>query len=191
MDTLYGILIFAAFMGMAYLWGKAKDWFGQSVNKHVLSRSEYKEGKELVSAPLEFHVSAPISDILISLRRQVVAKKQTDVNWLTASLYEIRCDEGGVVYAFGNKVKPQVFVAVIVFGQSGSETKCTFTIANWTEADGVVIAQDEMKELRKRIQSALTSVGTAGGVERGEYCQACGIQNLQSAKFCKECGTHL
>ena len=177
-----------------YLLGKGINTVARTANRKILYRSEYEEGKRIVSEPLIVRTSLPVADIVheISARVTVAELPLT----YKAVLYQAYCNEKGIAYAFGNKFKPQTFLATINFKKTGEETECVFKMAKWWEKEGLITGQPYMEKLKRQIREAFAvlenpalAMETAGA--GNVFCPNCGVSNVSTAKFCKDCGNQI
>lgn len=152
MDTLYGWLIFAAFIGVVLLWQKGVKAASKTLNQKVLYRSEHKEGQELVAQLLTFETPASVAEIMAALDAMVPKAPQRP--GILAEIYELNRDQNHIVYAMGNAVYPKMVVAVVTLTPMGNCTKCEYQIHNWRERDGLVVDQEVIKGLRKHVKAA-------------------------------------
>ncbi len=181
-----GIILFQILMQ------KGVNAVAKAANKNILYRSEYEEGQRLVSAPIIFKTSLSISDIMRELMMHVTTV-ETPLGF-KAGVYQVSRDERNIVYAFGNKLVPQTFVASISFSNNGTVTEGTFEILKWKENAGMIVGQENINKFRKEVEKAFTAIeksDSSNNKSNGIYCGACGIGNSASAKFCKNCGKQI
>jgi hypothetical protein len=159
MGVLYGILGLAVIIGLAILWGKLKSAASKAANQKILYKTEYKEGKQIVSEPIIFMTSASVSEIMHELDTHVSTVDVTELPvGFKAAVYKSSSSANRIGYAFGNKLYPQTFEAEAVFAAQDAQTiKCIFRILRWNERDGLIMGQEAMKNLRKQVQDAFTA----------------------------------
>ena len=213
METIYGILGLAVFIGIGYLMWKGKRFAWKAVNKNILYRSEYQEGQQLVSEPLIIETAASIHDLMRELDAHVeTAESNTAYKPL---VYQVFRSNDRINYAFGNKFVPKTFEAVVMFSSQDEKTVGTYKMLTWHERDGIVSGQNFMKRLRKQVKAGFTaaadgalkinqaSVKDNNIVEQqeeqkapeplkspkvGRTCQQCGGFVRQDQAFCTTCG---
>ena len=155
MDTLYGILGLAVLIGLGYLLQKGKDAARKATNKNILYRSEFKEGQQLVKEHLNFETTSSVPDIMRELRANVITAENNST--LKAVLYESSSSAKQITYAYGNKLVSKTFEAAVTFANKEENTIGTFKMLTWTESDGMVGRQDEIKNLRRQVVAAFTA----------------------------------
>lgn len=159
MDTFYSIIVVIALFGgiflIRFLISKGFNAVSTTANKHILFRSEYKEGQQLVSESLSFESKASVPDIMRQLMEHV-APEET-ISAIRGGIYQITGSTEQVVYAFGSKLQPQIFVAAVSFTNSGETTQGVFKFLRWKEKEGMVVCDEVMKKLREKVYAAFTA----------------------------------
>jgi predicted dinucleotide-utilizing enzyme/RNA polymerase subunit RPABC4/transcription elongation factor Spt4 len=215
MDTLYGIIGLAIFLGIGYLIQKGMSAARKAANKNILYRSEYKEQHQFVSEPLTFKTTASVPEIMHELETYVETAE--DHSKLKAVFYQLSRDEGHISYAFGNMLDPKLILATIMFTKSDETTVCTYKIQRWQERDGMICSMDAMKKLRKQVKAAFKAAYDATrikGAPLNDYytleqnevqkdqkpqktsqemfqCSKCGSSVGQDDEFCMTCGNKI
>lgn len=201
MDVLLGILIFTGLIAIYWIvdsvLSKGFSAASKAAKQNILYRSEHKEGQELVRETLDFQTTAAIPVVMAALSKYVVTAEKC--NGLAGVVYETSRSEDLVTYAYGNVIRPQFFEAVVALTENEGVTDCLFTIIKWTEADGIIETQSQMKKLRKQVKTAFESLdmvadlsGDNTFVKAGSgYCPNCGSDRRNSAKHCPSCGVSL
>ncbi|MFJ3667729.1 hypothetical protein ACIPSE_14880 [Streptomyces sp. NPDC090106] len=163
--VLLGILLLAAFVVLAVLWGKAKDYARAKAKQHVFARRDHRDGQQLVAEELHFTVAAgprQIRDAFLSSVR--LAPKCPAV---LADAYLVSATDTEIVVEFGSAVARGGFTARLSLsaageaGQPGSGTgrvDARWSILNWTLADGVAMGVSVMRRLREDVEQALRAV---------------------------------
>jgi hypothetical protein len=151
LDQLYGILGLAVLLGIGYLIQKGKRAASKAINTKIFSRSEHKEGQQLVSQPLVLESSASVSDIMKELTAHVITVETLPT--LGGAVVESSRSTDRINYVYGNKFKNH-FVAVVLLIDHGATTEGIFKILKWFEYDGIVSGRDVMKKLRKQVKAA-------------------------------------
>lgn len=154
MDTVYGILGFAVLIILAILWGKAKDGMAKAVNQKVFSRAEYEEGQRML-AGLTIETTAGISEVMQQLKAQVVTFDSP--LGLNPQLHMVSEQADRINYAFGNKLMPDAFRAVVALSERDGITVGVFAVPKWQERDGMIFGQEAMRGLRKQVKAAFKS----------------------------------
>ncbi|MEL7662032.1 zinc ribbon domain-containing protein [Acetobacterium wieringae] len=201
MEVLLGILVFAGFIAIYWIvdsvLSKGFSAASKAAKQNILYRSEHKEGQELVRETLNFQTTAAMPVVMAALSKHVVTVEKC--NGLAGVVYETSRSEDLVTYAYGNVIRPQLFEAVVALTENEGMTDCLFTIIKWTEADGIIETQSQMKKLRKQVKEAFESIdsgadtsgnNTFTGTVSG-YCPNCGTIRRNSAKHCPNCGASL
>ena len=163
LEFMYGILGLAVLIGIAILWGKLKDATRKAVNQKVFYRSEHKEAQMLVTEPVIFETSAKMDEIIKALRAQIMPAEVIPAAVKTV-IYISSLNESRITFAKGNKFAPKAFEAEVNFNNSGSLNVYTFKILTWTEIDGIIKFQDDMRRLRKQVVAAFSMVDPVGKI---------------------------
>lgn len=159
MDTFYAILLVIAIVGgvilIRFLISKGVNAVAKTANKHILFRSEYIEGQQLVSESLSFESTASVPDIIRQLIAQVAPEETIPA--IRGAIYQISSSPDHIVYAYGSKLQPQIFVAAVSFTNSGSTTQGVFKFLRWKEKEGMVVCDEVMKRVREKVYTAFTA----------------------------------
>ena len=173
MTTFYAILIIIVFVGVVFLlrslMRRSVDAASKAANQKILYKTEYEEGKQIVSEPIIFTTSASVPEIIHELDTHVSIVDVTELPvGFKAAVYKSSSSANRIGYAFGNKLYPQTFEAEAVFAvQDAQTTKCIFRILRWKERDGLIMGQEAMKTLRKQVQGAF-SAADANKILKGD-----------------------
>lgn len=198
LQAIFGILLLVGFfVGIIYirhLMFKGLHKVTRAVCQNVVLKDKYQKGNQIISQPLIFRTSLSISDIMRNLMAHVTTvETPLGFRW---GVYQVSCDEQGVVYAYGNHLNPQAFAAKITFSNNGTETEGIFKVTNWKEdrTMGMIIGQEAIDKLYREVQMAFAAIDASNkndGKYENMHCGNCGIENPISAKFCKGCGTNI
>jgi hypothetical protein len=173
MTTFYAILIIVAVVGgvllLRSLMRRGVDAASKAANQKILYKTEYEEGKQIVSEPIIFMTSASVPEIIHELDTHVSIVDATELPvGFKAAVYKSSSSANRIGYAFGNKLYPQTFEAEAVFAvQDAQTTKCIFRILRWKERDGLIMGQEAMKKLSKEVQAAF-SAADANKILKGD-----------------------
>lgn len=201
MEALLGILALAGFIAVFWIvdsvLSKGFSAASKAAKQNILYRSEHKEGQELVRETLAFQTTATMAVVMEALSKHVVTAEKC--SGLAGVVYETSKSEDLVTYAYGNVIRPQFFEAVVALTENEGMTDCLFTIIKWTEADGIIETQSQMKKLRKQVKEAFDSLDSEADIsgnndyaETGSgYCPNCGTGRRKLAKHCPNCGVAL
>ena len=144
-----GILVIAAIVVVVWIWQKVTSAAGSAVNRHVLSRGDYADEKEVTGNMLDFRSSLSPSAISQALRTGIEAGSEPLA--IKSSLYLVEgTADSSLMYRYGNKLDTS-FQAVITFRPVESGTTGAFAITNWTQSDGVMLAVDHATGLRNAV----------------------------------------
>jgi len=156
-EVIGGILGFAVLVAVGWVFTKMSDGAMKGLNRGVLSRGEYKEGKRALHTFTAL-TSASAADIAHNLTNYVAAVEAPLGG--PAVLYERERTDDFVVYAYGGKSADR-FVAAVLFGAEDGMTSVAFTVPGWLEEDGLVADLDALKRLRKQVEAALRAADPA------------------------------
>jgi hypothetical protein len=163
MNTLLGVLIIAAFIGVIllirYFMRKGINAAAKSANKHILFRSEYQTERQLISEPLTFETTVSVEEIMRQLTAYV--SPEDTIPAVRAAFHELSRSADHVTYAYGNKFQTQTFVATVQFKKSGEATQGIFKFLRWHEKDGMLVCADIMKKMRTQVWSAFSASDTS------------------------------
>ena len=162
METIYGILGFAALIFIGYIWMKAKEATRKALKQKVLYRSEHTEGMELVKKIITFQTEKNVSDFMNEISLHVTALETAPA--VLAKIYLLSKTEDRIIFALGNKINPKIFSFIIIFESDGIVTTGTFKTLNWTEYDGIVGAQDSIKKLIREVKESFTAIDTSAKI---------------------------
>ena len=198
LQAIFGILLligfFVGIIYVRYLMSKGLHKVTRAVCQNVVLKDKYQKGNQLISQPLVFKTSLSISDIMRKLMAHVTTvETPLGFRW---GVYQVSCDEQSVVYAYGNNLNPQGFAAKITFSNNGTETEGVFRVTNWKEdaTMGMIVGQEAIDKLRKEVGEVFAAIDTSNNVDgrsKNNYCGGCGVENMASAKFCKDCGKQM
>lgn len=150
-----GILVIIVIIVFAFLKDKLTNTMSSGINRKLLYRSEYDEGKRIISQKITFQTSSSKSEIIDALKTYV---KISEGTWtMKFKLYQKNLNENSISYAFGNIVNPQSFLVTLYFpNKDFPEWYCE--VSNWTLVNGIHSSIQEIKELLDQIEKALLSV---------------------------------
>ena len=157
MEFIGGILGFAALVAIGWVLTKMSDGAMTGLNRGVLSRGEYKEGKHALHT-FTAVTSASAADIAHNLTNYVAAVDAPLGG--PAVLYERERTDEFVIYVYGGTSGAR-FVAAVLFGAQDGMTTVAFTVPKWSEEDGLVVDVDVLKRLRKQVEAALKAADPA------------------------------
>ena len=124
-----------------------------------VSPKEVKEGKYIAKTPVTIRTSATIDAVKQALNSHVTAAPdKSELNVLNGMVYIVSQTEQHIVYACGNKLVPQIFVAEVVLSRNGDTTTGIFKVIRYLEQSGAVKGMDLMKPLRNEVCAAFRSV---------------------------------
>jgi len=201
MEIVYLILGIAGLIAIYWIvesvLSKGFSVASKAAKQNILYRSEHKEGQELVRETLAFQTTTAMPVVMAALSKHVVTAEKC--NSFTGVVYETSRSENMVSYAYGNPIYPHLFEGVVALTENEGVTDCLFTITKWTETDGIIETQSQMKKLRKQVKTAFESLevvldisGNNIFTEVGSrYCPNCGSGRRNSAKHCPNCGVSL
>lgn len=130
-----------------------------------VSPKEVKEGNYMVKTPVTVQTSVPIEKIMQALDSHVsAAPDKSSLSAVNPRVYIVSRNENTIVYACGNKVIPQIFVAPVGFVRNGDVTTGIFKIGEHFVQGKVVKGIDIMRTLRNEVRSAFASVDAAAKI---------------------------
>jgi hypothetical protein len=153
----YAILILGAIVGGVFLLRRLQRAIVRVANRKLLYRSEYEQGRQIVSMPVRISIPAPVSDIM----REVTAHVTTTELplGLKAGVYELSRTADQITYAFGNKLMPRSFEVDVLFAGHGATTDVTFRVLKWREKDGLMLGRETLERLRGEVLVGFTAAG--------------------------------
>lgn len=154
MQTVYGILGLAVLIGIGIVWYKIKAIIWKNINQKLFYRAEHKEAEQL-QKPISFISDLSAEEIMNALKGHITIGVPQAVK---PAIYCIGEDNNTVTYACGNKVFPRQFIVKISLLDKTEHTEVDFQITNWTESDGMVQRQDEMRNIRKQFITAMEAL---------------------------------
>lgn len=157
MQTVRAIFGFIVLIGIGMVFYKIKAAIRKKVNQKLFYRAEHKEAEQL-REPISFTSSLPAEEIMNAIKGHIATGEPKAVN---PAVYCIGEDNNSITYACGNKVFPRQFIAVISLLNKSEYTEVVFQITNWTESDGMVQRQDEMRNIRKQFIAAMEALSAA------------------------------
>ena len=144
-----GILVLAGILVVVWIWHAILNSAGRAVNRHVFSRGDYADEKEVTGNMLNFKSSLATAAISEALHTGIEAGSEPLA--IKPSLYLVKGSaDSSLVYRYGNKLDTS-FQAVITFQPVESGTTGAFAITNWTQSDGVMHAVDHATGLRNAV----------------------------------------
>jgi len=152
MEAVYGILGLAVLIGLAILLGKVKDAGRKAVNTKVLYKKDSEEGQHFVRFHLQFETTATISGIMEQLNANVMTGEVP--RGVKSTVYISAQSANRRIYAFGNRVQPKSFEADVVVNDQGVVRVGIFRVMHWTELDGLIAGQEQLKKLRHEVKLA-------------------------------------
>lgn len=164
MAFVYLAITVALLWGVGWLMDKMGAAALIGLNRGVLYRGAYKEGKHLregftivttASIPaLMDELETYVCDVDAPLGGNVVlyesARAKTAIAWTYGSASEVKLE------------------AVLAFTRRGDATEGMFSITRWLEEDGLFAAQDELKKLRLQIQAAIRAADPEARMTDGD-----------------------
>lgn len=157
MEFIGGILGLAVFIGIGWVFTKISDGAMRGLNRGVLSRGEYNEGKRALHTFTAL-TSASAADIAHNLTNYVAAVDAPLGG--PAVLYEHERTDDSVIYVYGGKSGAR-FVASVLFGAENGMTSVAFIVPRWLEEDGLVADVDALRRLRKQVEAAIKAADPA------------------------------
>lgn len=159
MDTFYGFLIFAAICVALYIFkklvGKSINTVSKVANQNLLFREEHQEAGRL-REPMVYKTKAAANEIFASIDSHIVTG---ELNLAVPVVYRLNANNDAVLYAFGYKLKPKIFAFSISVSKKENYNEVTFKVTNWIEINGMTRDQDQMRTLRRQVQTAIEAVG--------------------------------
>lgn len=187
------ILLVGGYLLFRYLLWKGANKLSKVVNQKIIFKSKHQEAEQMVSKPLVFETTASISDVISDLKSHIGIVQ--DVPGFKAAFYMISQKPDSISFAYGSSIQPIFFAAKISFSNNEKITKGIFSITNYRESDGMLMAHDSLKRLRLLVRDVFEStnsdIETKKQTSNKIYCQNCGTDNLTSSAFCIECGSKL
>ena len=161
MSAFFAILIIVAVVAGVFLlrWGAGAgiNATAKVANQKLLFRSEYKQGMQIVSAPIRIAIPASASDIMRAVTAQV--KTAQLPLGLKGVVYESSRTADRITYAFGNMLVSKSFEVEVSCAGHGATTDATFIVLNWRETDGLMLGRETLEGLRTEVLAGFTAAG--------------------------------
>jgi hypothetical protein len=157
LDTFFAILIIVAVVAGVFLLRRGTRAATRAAMQRLLYRSEYQEGKQIVSAPIRISIQARASDIMREVTAQVTTA-QLPLG-LKGVVYESSRTADRITYAFGNMVVPKSFEAEVLCASHGATTDAAFSVLAWRENDGLILGRETLQRLRKEVLAGFAAAG--------------------------------
>lgn len=122
--------------------------------KKLLYPIQDKQGQALVKEKIYFESTVSVPDIMRELTKHVTAYGSIPDELIR--LYRVCKTEDRIIYACGSKTT-QNFRASIIFMTRNKGVNSVFCVQNWTEKDGIVEAQDVIRNLVKEVKAAFVA----------------------------------
>lgn len=159
METLLGILLLAALIVLMLFGNRLASIGTKALNKNVLFKSEFADGEKLVNEELSFECTASLQDIKNNLDSHVEVEET--IPFIKGGLFKESESPDLIIYAFGNRVNPQMFQAALSLDNSGTTTRAIFGFLRWQTSGGMILQRDNMKKLRDEVYAAFTAADPA------------------------------
>lgn len=151
MTIIYFAVAIAVIAGGGWLMNKIGGVALVGLNRGVLYRRSYQEGKHLRDG-FTILTSASIPALMEELETYVcVVDAPLGLNQV---FYESARAKKGVAWTYGHMSETKL-EAVLVLSEDGEMTRGMFTVTAWREEDGLLDAQDELKKLRLQVLAAI------------------------------------
>ncbi|MDX2543207.1 hypothetical protein ACOT81_22230 [Streptomyces sp. WI04-05B] len=159
--VLLGVLGLVAFVVLAVLWGKAKDYTRAKAKQHVFARRDHRDGQELVAEELRFSLTAEPREIREAFLSSV--RLAPNCPKVLADAYVLEATDDEVLVAFGSALGGHTFTAGLAVQRSGSSAghgrvDAVWSVLTWTLSDGVVSGVSVLRRLREDVEAALRDV---------------------------------
>lgn len=186
------VLVVLGFIGLSILGGYLRSQANKALSRHVLQRGEHARGQQLTREVIEFTV--PVApEMLISTVVSRLGLPTEAPGAFLGKLYIERVQADAVVFAFGNKLS-QSFRSALTAESRGAGCVGSYTVANWTEGDGIVAGLSEMEILANTVRLIAGELGGTMGVSAPpaptaarRFCTECGSAEVGD-RFCTDCG---
>lgn len=148
------VILLVIVIVVAFVLQKIQTMGWSALNRHVFSRGNYADEKELTGSAISYRTTQPPSVVSSRVRDAVGA---ADAPIMMANLYLADASEHALTFKLGGKLG-SAFEAALTFEPSGSGTEGRFMFLNWTETDGVMASAKQAGALRNSVVNALRDI---------------------------------
>jgi hypothetical protein len=194
------ILGFVAFFVVLWLLKrgvrKAVNTGSDALMRGVLFKSEHEEGMRMINEPLVLETSACAEDVWREIEAHV--KPIEGLPGVRAAIYVSSRSANRITYAYGGKLLSKELEVEVTLADLGARTRLVFKVVVWKERQGLIVAQEVLKNLRKQVRTAVAACDSAspaadsaakGGGEKARFCTGCGSAVRTGSAFCTSCGS--
>ncbi|MFT9116346.1 MAG: hypothetical protein ABF497_04385 [Sporolactobacillus sp.] len=119
-------------------------------------KSKYQAEQQLIHDAIIFDTTATNEEIVSTLTQYVAPQPKLPITG--GVLYELSRDCDFIEYAFGNKIKPKLFIGIVRLNHNGNMTRTVFKFTKWTITNRTVIKSHEMALFSQQVYDAFSAV---------------------------------